>query len=97
VRAAILAAQGGQFRPASTELAVLVNRVANIIVNRIGNTPLDELAAQETYGIWTRAAARLEWLNIPEAEVEDMTPAQCRWVAVQIVNALSKATTVPNV
>ena len=97
VRAAILIAQRGKFRPASTELAALANRAAEGIVRRISNTPLDELAAQETYGIWCKAAARLEWLgDITEEQVGDMSPAAVRWLAVQLVNTLTEASTVPN-
>ena len=97
VRAAILIAQRGKFRPASTELAALANRAAEGIVRRISNTPLDGLAAAETFGIWCRAAARLGWLgDVTEDAIGDMTPAEARWLANSIVDLLVAAQTVPN-
>ena len=97
VRAAILIAQRGKFRPASTELAALANRAAEGIVRRISNTPLDGLAATETFGIWCRAAARIGWLDdVTEDAIGDWTPAEVRWLAVEIVNVLTAASTVPN-
>ena len=98
VQRAILIAQRGKFPPASRELAALVNRAAEGIVQRISNTPLDKLAGQETFGIWCRAAARLGWLgNTTEEQVGDMKPAEVRWIADKLVDAILAASTVPNV
>jgi len=104
IRLAILAAQRGQLRASSPELAALALRAAEGIVRRMATTPLDDLSDQEVAGVWVRAAMRLGWLlhtealgEIAEEAVGDMKPSEVRWVVHQILSAINEATAIPNV